>query len=615
MLRRGGGPPPPRDMLQAMTDVISHRGPDAQGSFHDDQISLGHRRLKIIDLSEFGAQPMTSDDGRFTLVYNGEIYNYVELMADLKSAGAIFRSTCDTEVILHLFAREGIACLDRLNGMFALAIWDAHDRVLWLARDRLGIKPLYYLITDRCCVFASEIKGILASGLVDARPDPQAMFQYVSHMYTTGEATFFDGISRLLPGQWISVKPDSVERRWYWDIPVGQRDEFRPKKVASRLRDLLDDATSIRLRSDVPVGAYLSGGMDSSSIVALASKKLENLHTFSIAFDEGPAFDEREHLRLVQKQCGTVHHEITPTPEDFAQALGQTVFWMDEPTVASPTISQYFLSKLARDNVTVALGGQGGDELFGGYYRFFPQYLKHFARRTLQRDVGPGELLKTLGNFIHHLSIVGPGQMSVKMRKHSVMRSLMTPDFAASAYHDQRAFMMDRVEIDDPFERMLYWEVKNYLPGLLHAEDRMSMAVSLESRVPILDHRIVEMAARMPPEQKMRNLVTKSILRQAMKDDLPAPITRRMDKRGTPSPMPIWFRGPLAPLVREILDRPEADGRGVFDPTAAKRIVDDHLTGRKDYGEQVWMLLSVELWHMTFIDQSVADSLGPLTLT
>jgi asparagine synthase (glutamine-hydrolysing) len=335
------------------------------------------------------------------------------------------------------------------------------------------------------------------------------------------------------------------------------------------------------------------------------------MSTFSLAFDEGPEYDERSFIAKVRERYPTEHYEITPSMRECWNALPSVLWWMDEPTVASPTVSQYFLSALARQHVVVALGGQGGDELFGGYYRFLPRYLRQVLREVVSLKRPITDLWPTFRNLLDHVSIVGPMRVRTKMKKHATMMTLLSPELHA-AKHDTEAELMDPLPVVDPMNRMFYWEIKNYLPGLLHAEDRMSMAVSLESRVPLLDYRVVEFAATIPPELKMRHLVTKYILREAMRGTTPDAVLNRKDKRGTPSPLPKWFGTGLAEEVRAVLLDRRTTERGLFDPKKVERALVFNSTGRTSYGEQIWMLLNVELWYRTFIDRSHPD--GPIAL-
>jgi asparagine synthase (glutamine-hydrolysing) len=595
-----------------MGDVMPYRGPDDRGLWRAPGVGLGHLRLSIIDLSSAGHQPMSTSDGRYTIVYNGEIYNYLELRSELEAKGHIFRSNTDTEVILAMYREVGSVCVERFNGMFAFALYDTADHTLFLARDRLGIKPLYYASTRNGLIFGSEMKAILSSGMVERRPNYRAVYQYVRHMYTTDHETFFEGIHRLLPGQRAFATRDGFRVERYWDLPMESEPELSApvSQYAEQLRDIVDDSVRLRLRSDVPVGCYLSGGIDSSSIVSLAQPRLGGMHSFSLSFDEGPAFDESRFVEMVRDQYPTDHHPITPTMRESWDMLPNVVWWLDEPVVASPTVSQYFLSKIAREHVTVCLGGQGGDELFGGYYRFFPRYLKGLMRDTALGRRSPADLWPTFRNFLGHLKTVGLRQVAVKMSKHSSMMDMVGAPIL-DAHHDTEAGIMNDLPMTDPMNRMLYWEVKNYLPGLLHAEDRMSMSVSLESRVPLLDHRLVEMAARIPPELKMRHLVTKYILRESMRGITPDPILDRMDKRGTPGPLVKWFAGDLADDVAGVLLDRRTVERGLFDAKLVERALAEHKV-KGSYGEQIWMLLNVEMWHRTFID--AGSDMGPISL-
>lgn len=588
-------------LLKQMCDIILHRGPDDAGFYLNGGVGLGHRRLSIIDLTS-GKQPMSNEDETLWIVFNGEIYNYVELASDLRSRGHRFRSQSDTEVILHIYEERGPNCLENLIGMFAFAIWDDRKKELFLARDRVGIKPLYYFVSDDKMVFASEIKAILEEETVPRRPHFGAIAQYLRYMYTTDDSTFFAGIKKLLPGHYIVMKDRSYSIRQYWDLDFTAAE--RPESYyVQTLSDLLRDSVRMHLRSDVPLGSHLSGGLDSSSLVGLASSMLPYpLKTFSGAFAEGGVFDERKYIRMVAAKFQTDHYEIVPTAQDYADALPKMVWYMDEPTIGSAVICHYYLCKLASEHVKVVLGGQGGDELFGGYYRYFPAYLTSCLGK-----LSPIEMARTCANLLGHISSVGFRNIFQKIRRRRGMLDVVTDDLRElSQEHPFRGkpacTQTDNVTFDDPLNRMLYWDIKYYLPGLLHLEDRTSMAVSIESRVPFLDHRIVEFAAAIPPRIKLKELRLKHIEREVGRRFLPQEIVDRKDKQGFYPPTPLWFKRELLPMIQDILSSRSFRERGIFDVPALERKMQDYITGKIDYSEQIWMALNIELWHQQFID-------------
>lgn len=594
---------PDRQVLERMCHVIQHRGPDGEGFYFNGNIGIAHRRLSIIDLTS-GQQPMSNEDETLWIVFNGEIYNYVELARDLKTRGHRFRSKSDTEVILHLYEERGPNCLDDLVGMFAFAIWDGSNKELFLARDRLGIKPLYYFVNDDRMVFASEIKAILEDETIPRQPHWGAMTQYLRYMYTIDDSTFFEGIKKLLPGYYIVVKDGNYRIRQYWDLNF-QTEQQKPEQFyVDSLDDLLHNSVKIHLRSDVPLGSHLSGGLDSSSLVALASSMLPHpLKTFSGAFSQGGVYDERRYIRRITDEFHTDHYETIPTAQDYASALPKMVWFMDEPTIGSAVICHYYLCKLASEHVKVVLAGQGGDELFGGYYRYFPAYINGYLKRFLLGKISPFNIARTGVNLLRHVASIGFRNMIQKRQRRKGMMSVLTDDFRENS---QKKYLLDipslSIDADDPLDEMLYWDIKHYLPGLLHLEDRTSMAVSIESRVPFLDHRIVEFAATVPSYIKMKELRLKHIEREVARRFLPREIVDRKDKQGFYPPIPLWFKGELFPMIRDIFDSRSFRERGIFDGSALENKVQDFISGKIDYSEQIWMAINIELWHQQFID-------------
>ena len=590
--------------LKRMVNVIRHRGPDDEGYYINENIGLGHCRLAIIDLSEAGHQPMSNENGTIRISYNGEIYNYLELGQDLKSKGHIFRSKTDTEVIIHAYEEWGINCLQKFNGMFAFAIWDGNKKKLFVARDRLGIKPLYYYFDGKRFIFASEIKAILEDKSIERKPYYPAISQYLRYMYTVDDSTFFKGIKKLLPGYYLMLEDGHFSISQYWDLMFNEDGGRSEDYYVEKLLDLLKDSVRIHLRSDVPLGSHLSGGLDSSLLVGLASCMLPHpLKTFSGAFAEGGVFDERKYIRMVAAKFQTDHYEIVPTAQDYADALPKMVWYMDEPTIGSAVICHYYLCKLASEQVKVVLGGQGGDELFGGYYRYLPAYLTRCLGRFFSCKLSPLEIARTGANFLSHISNIGFRNMLQKIRRRKGMLNVVTDDFRELS---QKPSFRERSACirtdDDPLNSMFYWDIKCYLPGLLHLEDRTSMAVSIESRVPFLDHRIVEFAAAIPPDIKLKELRLKHIEREVARKFLPQEIVDRKDKQGFYPPTPLWFKRELLPMIQDILFSLTFRERGIFDVPVLESKMQDYITGKIDYSEQIWMMLNVELWHQQFID-------------
>ncbi|HUS16553.1 MAG TPA: asparagine synthase (glutamine-hydrolyzing), partial [Chloroflexia bacterium] len=597
-----GGAPADAALLERMARTIAHRGPDGDGFYVDGPVGLAHRALRIIDLSDAAFQPMISEDGDTCLVFNGEIYNYVELLAELQAAGVHFRSRSDSEVLLAAYRTWGTDCLARFNGMFAFAIWDRARRRLFLARDRMGIKPLYYWWDGRRLAFASEIKALLCHPAIAARPNGAAIAEYWRAMYTAGSHTWFEGISRLQPGEYMLVDARRGLRvARYWDLPAHEdAPGRRESSYVEEVRSLLEDSVRLCLRSDVPLGAHLSGGVDSSAIVALLSGQLSGmpLKTFSGAFEAGPDYDERPFIAAVAGRYGTDHHEIVPVAADLPATLPRLVWHLDEPVAGPGAFPQYFVCKLTRDNgVIVVNGGQGGDELFGGYFGYLPAYLRSILAGIRHRP-RPALLAALLGDGARLA-----GQPALRRAALAALQSgrrgRLRPDSQAAlpAFFGPslRPLLLAPGEQEPPASgdlsalgQALAFDLRHYLPALLQVEDRVSMAWSLESRVPLLDFRLVELAMRIPPELKLRGLETKHILRRAVADLLPPVVANRRDKKGFPTPIGPWFAGPLQPWLREQLLSPAAQDRGLFDPGTVRGMIEDQAAGRAEWSKPLW---------------------------
>ena len=613
-----------RARLTFMRDVLTHRGPDEAGLYCDEQAGLAHRRLSIVDLAQ-GQQPLANEDATVHVVFNGEIYNHAELRPGLEAAGHHYRTRCDTETIVHAYEQWGDACVERFRGMFAFAIWDARQRRLLLARDRMGIKPLYWTLANGRLLFASEIKSILESSLVRAEANDRAIPELLGARYLSGTETLFRGIHRLLPGHLLTLERGVAATRQWWDIPVG-----RAKQDARRLGDAdavdefrcrLEDAVRSRLMSDVPLGMFLSGGLDSSAIAVLMSRMIDRpLETFSVAFRQR-AFSELEYARQVVTAIRANPHEIVIDESDFFGALPRLVWHEDEPIAHPSSVPLYFVSKLARDSVTVVLTGEGSDELLAGYGRYAralfnwragrfwaiaPDSIRHFVEETLVQ-----RLPSRLGRYARR-SFLGmprtPEAMffdnfaAIGLRRQA---SLLAPRLAATATPE--VYAASRIYFDAPnghsttLDRLLYADLKTYLVELLMKQDQMSMAASIESRVPFLDHYLVEFAAALPPRMKLRGFTTKWILREAVRALLPSAILTRR-KMGFPVPFSEWMRGSGAGLARDVLLDARARQRGITNPGAVSALIDAHAYGSTDAGDAIWALLNLELWYRTFID-------------
>ncbi len=597
--------------LRAMCGAISHRGPDDEGFYVSRGVGLGMRRLSIIDLAT-GQQPVCNEDATVWVVFNGEIYNYRELRRGLETRGHHFSTDTDTEVIVHLYEEKGALCVESMRGMFAFAVWDEKRRQLLLARDRLGVKPLYYGEVAGRLVFASEIKSILE--LAEAPRD--LAWESVSHLFTflstpPGES-IVQGIHKLEPASVLVASPDSglrISRYWKVDFdPVYGRSEA---SLVEALRERLTEAVELRLVSDVPVGAFLSGGVDSSSVVATMSRlSSEPVRTFSIGFEE-PDFDELRYAQLVARSFGTQHHERILEP-DVLNVLDEITWYADEPFGDPSCIPTYFVSKLAAEHVKVVLSGDGGDELFAGYDRYVV-----FARER-GIDFLPASVRKVVGwlaaglpdgtpgrNWLRHRALSGIARYldGGTLFRHDERRLLFRPEvYERMAHYDPWQVVADRLpaRASDWLSNLQYLDLTHYLPlDILAKVDRMSMAHSLEAREPLLDHRLVEFAATLPLEHRLHGQTTKHLLKRAMRGILPDAIIDRT-KQGFGIPLGHWFRGTLGGFVRRLLLGPESLARSLFDTSYLETLMRRHASGR-DLDFHLWTLISFELWCRRFL--------------
>ena len=623
--RRDGADP---GVLSDMLDVIAHRGPDDAGTHVDGNVGIGNRRLSIIDLPG-GKQPMRNEDGEVVVVFNGEIYNYRELADRLRRRGHVLATASDTETIVHLYEDQGENLVHELRGMFAFAVWDARRGRLLLARDRLGIKPLYYTEANGRLVFGSEIKAILQHPDVSARLSLEALSHFLSLKYVPAPATMFDGIQALPPGHLLTCDEDGVRVEEYWDVSFA-RDESRAvseEESAEQLEELLRESVEAHLVSDVPFGAFLSGGIDSSTIVALMSEFLEApVKTFSVGFGgEGESYSELPYARLVAKRYETDHHEVFIRPSEFSDLAEKIVWHLDQPIADDACVANYMVAELASRHVKMVLTGEGGDELFAGYARYAGERLSPaFSRLPRSAKAATLALASRLPRLrrakIALYALCQPDETTRLTSWFPLLNDEMKSGLLSTAAQRELgdlsaaavfAEQLARTDAADVLSRMLYVDTKLWLPDdLLARGDKTSMAASLEARVPLLDHKVVEFAASLPPDLKLRRLTRKYLLKKVSSRWLPDEIINRK-KKGFPIPVSIWFRGEARPFVRDILSPASVRKRGLLEPRAVERLLDEHERGFADHGSIIWGLLSVELWHRLFIDPARVAAAPP----
>jgi asparagine synthase (glutamine-hydrolysing) len=618
-LARDGSPvPSPADLLAVRR--LAHRGPDDEGTWSGGRVFLGMRRLSIIDLVG-GHQPIGNEDGSIQVVYNGEIYNFREIRRELEAHGHRFATDADTEVLVHGYEEWGEAVLDRLNGMFALALWDGRSHTLLIARDRVGVKPLYYFADVRRLVFASEIKAILAHSDMPREVEPAGLLNYFAFGHAVGEQTMYRGIRKLLPGHLLRVRAGEITIRPWWNPAPGAAVALSFRDCAAEVRRLLEDSVRLRLVSDVPLGAFLSGGLDSSAVVALMGRHMDRpVDTFSIGFDSGAAFNELPDARLVSAHLGTTHHETIVTSRDLVDTLQTLVYHFDEPFGDAACFPTYLVSRLAREHVTVALTGEGGDELFGGYRRYLAARWMRLLRMATGGLAGPLlSPLTALPRFRRLKKLVEAAGVRddgaryagfLRVFSDDALRHLFDARFdgAVRAYDAlavyRRYFHEGRGA--EELNQYMFVDMKTWLADTyLEKVDKTSMAVGLEARVPILDYRLVELALNIPPAYKMSSGETKRVLRAAVADLLPAR-TMRKPKHGFAVPTDPWFRGELRAFARDVLLDSRTRQRGYVRAAAVERLWQEHQDGREVRDGQLWLLLNFELWARQYLDQAVA---------
>ncbi len=609
-------------LLKKMADSIQHRGPDDEGSFFDDHLGFYHKRLSIIDLTS-GHQPM--NDEHLTIIFNGEIYNYLELRQELIQRGYQFKTHSDTEVILKMYREYGEEAVSKLNGMFAFLIYDKKEQKLIAARDHFGIKPLYIFQKNGLIIFASEIKAILIHPEVNSQFRQASLNEYLTFQFVLGDNTLFENVKKLLPGHYLVIDLQQQEKNKlvkFWEPEFRTDHHHTLDYFVYELQRLLEDTIKIQMRSDVPVGTYLSGGMDSSIVTILASRYApKGLKTFTGAFKEGKAFDESAYARIVGDHCKAQMHMVFPSDKDFTDLLPMLIWQMDEPTVGPGLFPQYMVSKEASGQVKVVLGGQGGDEIFGGYTRYVIAYLEQALKGAIYETNDEGEHIVSLQSIVPNLSALkqyvpmmrsfwrkGAFEEMDRRYFHLIDRSehvldLYTAEFRQNFDKEQifRHFqqLFNHPDTKSYFNKMTNFDMFGSLPGLLQVEDRVSMAVSLESRVPLLDKRIVNLIASMPVVMKFKGGELKYILKKAVKNILPDPILKRKDKMGFPVPLSQWAKNGASTFIKDILLSKRCRERGIFSPAKIEALIETE----RPYGRALWGALCLELWFTRFIDQ------------
>jgi asparagine synthase (glutamine-hydrolysing) len=603
-----------RDRVRAMCDVMRHRGPDDEGVHVERGVALGMRRLSIIDLST-GHQPITSEDGTVTVVFNGEIYNYRELRATLQAEGHRFATASDTETIVHGYEQWGDGVFARLRGMFGIALWDSRTRILLVARDRAGIKPVYYAEAAGRLYFGSEAKCLLAMPEIDRSLDPAALDHFLAYLYTPRDRSIFGGIRKLRPGHYLKVEDGAFAIERYWRIPSTPTFTASDDEALDALHDTLSAAVQSHMMSDVPLGAFLSGGIDSSIIVALmAQASSRPVKTFSIGFEEA-VYDELPHARRVAEHVGTEHHEFVVRP-DALSILDRLIWHFDEPFADASAIPTWYVSEMARRHVTVVLSGDGGDELFGGYDRYLPHpQVARFDRQVPRAGRAVASVLwRALPhgmrgkNFLRHVARNAQGRYldSLTFYHADERQALLSTDirsllggWSAEAYFEAP---LERFRDLPLAAQMMGFDFETYLPeDCLTKVDRMSMAHSIESRVPLLDHHVIEFAASLPAHLKVRNGRLKYLLKELAFRLVPRPLLER-PKRGFEVPLGLWFRGSLREAFGDVIGSAAARQRGYFNYRFIDRVLEEHLSGKRDHGLRLWQLLIFEMWNRHYAD-------------
>lgn len=608
--------------INTMSSLLAHRGPDGQGKWisENKKVGLGHRRLSIIDLSESAAQPMHGLNGS-VITYNGEIYNYPELRQSLANHWQ-FRSKSDTECILAAYERFGDECLNELRGMFAFALWDDRKQRLFCARDRFGIKPFYYAVVDEVFYFASEAKALIPF-LPEIRTNEAALAEYLTFQYTIGEKTLFDGIKQLLPGHALAVEDGKIRVWRYWDVSFDIDFDHSPAYFQRRLNELLEESVSFHGRSDVPVGSYISGGIDSSLIYGLArDNPSSSRFGFHGRFTEYPGYDESHYAKIAANHGGGTLQTIDINAEDFRRHVEQVIYHLDFPVAGPGSFPQFMVSKLAAEHVKVVLGGQGGDEIFGGYARYVVAYFEQCIKAAIDGHYKDGNYVVTIESIVPNLGLLR--EYKPLMKKfwseglfepmdqryfRLVNRSTdMKEEIDWAALNMQRVFDDFSAIFNNPsnvkkeayFDKMTHFDFKCQLPALLQVEDRMSMAHGLESRVPMLDHALIEFAATVPADVKFKGGNMKYLLKEVFAKNIPSEILKRRDKMGFPVPLKEWFEGDLKDFAMDIFRTMASKHRPYINSDAVLK----NFGTEARFSRKTWGLLSLELWHQQFHDKA-----------
>lgn len=609
------------EILRKMADTIHHRGPDEEGLFIEGPVGFHHKRLSIIDLST-GRQPMTYDG--CTIVYNGEIYNYIELKEDLIRRGHCFQTTSDTEVILHMYREFGDAFVNLLNGMFAFIIYDQPRQKLFISRDHFGIKPLYWYQDNKKILFGSEIKAILAHPEVISQTDNSSLQEYLTFQFIMGEGTMFSNIKKIQAGHYMNIDLRSGEKNLvkYWS-PDFTLDPYHTEEYfIVELRKILEETIRQQLRSDVPVGTYLSGGIDSSLVTIMSSKYLDQkIKSFSGAFHEGPEFSELQYARIAAEAAGAEHFEIYPTEQEFIDTLPKLIYHLDEPVAGPGLFPQYIVSRFASKHVKVVMGGQGGDEIFGGYTRYLVAYLEQAIKGAIFESNEEAEHIVSLHSILPNLPALKQYIPMMKnfwkegtfdamdkryfnlLNRMGATRQYLHEDFTGSwdeeNIFNKFLFHFNNSNTKSYYNKMTHFDMLGSLPGLLQVEDRVSMAVSIESRVPLLDRRIVDLISRMPAGMKFRGGELKYLLKKTIKDIMPPEILNRKDKMGFPVPLHIWSKNHAKDFIMDTLLSQKAKERNIINT----KYIEELVKTEQPFGRGLWGLLSLELWFNQFIDK------------
>jgi len=605
--------------LNVMNEILKHRGPDGQGVFVNKQENAGlaHRRLSIIDLSTNAKQPMSAVNNS-TIAFNGEIYNYIELQKEYKTKWN-FKSTSDTETILAGYANEGIDCVNKLRGMFAFSIWDQEKQRLFCARDRFGIKPFYYTVVDDVFYFASEAKALLPF-VKEVIVDEDALSEYLTFQYCIGEKTLFQGIYQLPPAHQIIVENGHINVSRYWDVKYDIDHNHTQKYFEQKLEKLIDESIDLHLRSDVPISAYVSGGIDSSLIATLAKQKQETLGgIYHGRFSNPPGYDESHYAQMISQSIDEPLHMIDITANDFLENISNVIYHLDVPIAGPGSFPQYMVSKLASENVKVILGGQGGDEIFGGYARYIIAYFEQCIKGAIEGTYKNGNFVVTPESIIPNLGILREYKPLLKQfwqeglfepldqryfrlvnRSNDMKKEVKNMSFD-KVFQDFQAIFnnQNNTKHESYFDKMTHFDFKCLLPALLHVEDRMSMAHGLESRVPFLDHPLIEFAATIPADIKFSGGRMKHLLKDIFGHLLPHDLVNRRDKMGFPTPLKEWYEGELKTFIHDMFSSQKAQSRSIFN---SQEILNS-VSGNQKFSRKLWGLMSLEIWYQQFHDQ------------